>query len=365
MCVAVLKPAGAECPPMSVLADCWDANKDGAGVAVSERDSVFIRKGFMKFGDFEDWFYKAKLNSRVGQAIVFHFRIGTSGLKDGGNTHPFPVSLKPKTLRRLSGRFPLAVAHNGVFNNKVTLPDVSDTGQFMADCAAAGGDPLKFWDANRSVTGWSRLVVLKPCNEYALRGDWHCIEGSGCLFSNISWKRYAVPTVAKKPSMGFHGSYGGDELEYQDWWDRVPSGSYGTRKPYVASVKPAGLKDTVVFGVRYVPKYADPECIGIEVCSKCAVQTQKGGGRTLQCGDFDSACTLNKSLYWLKADETKPATGIMTDIEVNAAGGVSAAPGGNAPIKIVRTNPANGQEYVSYVAEGGKLDGFGGTWSPG
>jgi hypothetical protein len=279
----------------------------------------------------------------------------------------------------------MAAAHNGIFSNKVTLPDVSDTGQFMADCAKAGGDPVKFWDANRSVTGWSRLVVLKPCNEYVLRGDWHCVEGSGCLFSNIGWKRYIAPAV-KHTAVGFHGTYGGDELEYQDWWDRVPSGAYGTRKPYVAPVKPEGPKETVAVGVRYVPKYADPELSGLEVCAKCAVQTQRGGGRTLQCEDFDSNCTLNPRMYWAEADDVKPATGIMTEGEVKAAGGISAAPTepastGTALIKIVRVNPANGQKYVSYVAEGGKegaqgaaatleaakatLDGFGGTWSPG
>ena len=353
MCVAILKPAGAECPSMSVLKDCWDANKDGAGVAVSEKDSVFICKGFMKFADFESWFHKAKLGKRVGQAIVFHFRIGTHGCKDGGNTHPFPVSDKPKVLRQLTGRFSMAVAHNGIFSNKVTLPDVSDTGQFLADCAAAGGDPLKFWDDNKNVTGWSRLVVLKPGNAYALRGDWHCVEGSGCLFSNLGWKRY-VPVTPVKSTVGFHGRYGEcDESDYGDWWNRVPSGSYGVRK------SETGGLTTVVKGKTYVAKYLTGEKNVAAACSLCVAGDM---ATPVTCGDFGHACAGNHNMYWAEAEEpAKPAKGIMTPGEVAAAGGVSVftpqvkQPAPVALIKVTRINPANGQEYVSYIAAGGKL----------
>jgi hypothetical protein len=229
MCVIVFKPAGAECPTMDVLESCWTANPDGAGIAVSEKSSVFMRKGFMKFSELANFCTENKVAGRVGQAIMFHFRIGTHGLKDAGNTHPFPISADPATLRQLTGRHAEVVAHNGVFSNVVTLPEVSDTGQFMADCAGEGGDPVDYWNKHPTIRGWSRLFIMRPRNRYILLGDWHCSADSPCMFSNLNWKvkKYVAPTGA---DCGFYegGGYGGygygdgygKSVDYEDFCDR-------------------------------------------------------------------------------------------------------------------------------------------------
>lgn len=188
MCVIVFKPAGAEAPAMNVLEDCWSSNPDGAGLAVAEKDHVYVRKGFMKLKDFKDFYDKWELKDRVSQAMMFHFRIGTHGLKDAGNTHPFPVSPNPAVLRKLEGRYPTAVAHNGIFQLKVSLPEVSDTGQFMADCFMDKKTPEEYWKDNPSIRGWSRLVIMRPGGRYKLLGDWHCEADDGCFYSNLSWK---------------------------------------------------------------------------------------------------------------------------------------------------------------------------------
>lgn len=190
MCVAIFKPAGTPPPSLETLAECWSANPDGAGIAVSESRAVYVRKGFMKLAELKAFYNEKNLADRVSQAMIFHFRIGTHGLKDAGNTHPFPISNKPEILRRLEGKFPTAVAHNGIFTLKVSLPDVSDTGQYMADCFDAGVTPEAYWKAHPSVKGWSRLVVLRPDNRYRLLGDWHCdTDEDGCFYSNLSWQR--------------------------------------------------------------------------------------------------------------------------------------------------------------------------------
>lgn len=387
MCVAILKPAGAECPSMSVLSDCWDANKDGAGVAVSESGGVYIRKGFMTFGEFEAWFRKAKIARRTSQAVVFHFRIGTHGANDAGNTHPFPVSASPEVLRRLSGRFKEAVAHNGVFKNTVTLPDVSDTGQFIADCAKAGGDPVKFWDDNKAVAGWSRLVVLKPNNKYVLRGDWHCVEGSGCMFSNLGWTHKAVkytPLAKYTPPAGNRVSgFGWNDLDYdcgEGGWSPTPARKDPPKNDppkhvFYLPEKSTGMADKVIRGVRYrASRDADWSLGGWTACAKCAVQTDNDEGRKgLCCGDFGSACASDKTLYWERVPEGKPA-------EPKKA----AEPGYPEQIrliKITKTDRASGKQYVSYVkdespapvkgpeatlaAAKAAMDGFGAPWSPG
>ena len=189
MCVIVFKPAGAEAPSMDVLEDCWSSNPDGAGLAVAEKEHVYVKKGFMKLKDFKNFYATRGLKDRVSQAMMFHFRVGTHGLKDAGNTHPFPVSPNPLILRRIEGRYPTAVAHNGVFQLKVALPEVSDTGQFMANCFMEKKTPEDYWKDNPSIRGWSRLVILRPGGRYKLLGDWHCEADDGCFYSNLSWKR--------------------------------------------------------------------------------------------------------------------------------------------------------------------------------
>ena len=226
MCVAIFKPAGAETPSLDILKDCWKKNPDGAGLAISERQSVFFRKGFMKFSELEDFYYSNNLIGRVGQAMVFHFRIGTHGVKDAGNTHPFCISGDPVLLRTLTGRVASVVAHNGVFRCDPKHPKISDTGQFIVDCVEqSGGDIVKHWKGNPSVLGWSKMVILKPSNRFKLLGSWSVQTGDscGCFFSNLSWEPYVhtSPWSGKNSAeSSFYGrSYGyetglGYEEEY-------------------------------------------------------------------------------------------------------------------------------------------------------
>lgn len=254
MCVIIFKPAGAELPPFSVLSDCWTSNPDGAGLAVSGAKDVYVRKGFMKLKDLQEFYETKELRKRVAQAMIFHFRIGTHGLKDAGNTHPFPVSPNPATLRKLESRYLTAVAHNGVFNLKVTLPDVSDTGQFLANCFLDRKTPEEYWKANPTLRGWSRLVVLRSDNRYTLLGDWHCEADDGCFYSNLSWKRskYASRWAGRtgQSTIGFTGcgcGYGGDFADqghggYEGYYDgddyyyapKVTSARAPTSAPSVA-----------------------------------------------------------------------------------------------------------------------------------
>ena len=224
MCVIVMKPAGAETPSLSVLENCWNSNPDGAGVAISCRGDVRISKGFMTFSALKAFYEAEQLDKRFSQAMVFHFRIGTHGFKDQGNTHPFPVCATPEELRALEGRHPLAAAHNGIMTIKIDADkkQISDTGQFLIDCHnVAGGDPVKHWKDNRSVVGWGKLAVLYPRNRFALLGSWDCATESapGCFFSNLSWRwrssSYHEPVAARTGAYSSRGGNGYD-AEYGD-----------------------------------------------------------------------------------------------------------------------------------------------------
>jgi hypothetical protein len=85
--------------------DCWTTNSDGAGVAWYEGGKLHIRKGFMSWGAFSEFWHEEERDWDNVPALI-HFRIATHGAKDEDNTHPFWVF--PKTL---------AFAHNGMFFN--------------------------------------------------------------------------------------------------------------------------------------------------------------------------------------------------------------------------------------------------------
>ena len=102
MCVILVKERGIEIPTKGVLESCWKRNPDGAGFMFNDCDKVVIMKGFMTFEEFylrlqtANDFYHLK-----EKGLVIHFRIATSGLKDKGNCHPYPISNDNLDLRKL------------------------------------------------------------------------------------------------------------------------------------------------------------------------------------------------------------------------------------------------------------------------
>ena len=258
MCVAVLKPAGADVPSLDILKKCWESNPDGAGIALSEDDCVYFRKGFMTFSAFEAFYLANNVADRVSQAIAFHFRIGTHGLKDGGNTHPFPVSEDADVLRALEGRAPLMIAHNGVFSIPISIKDVSDTGQFIANCAkTAAKDPVAYWNDNATITRSSRMLVIRPGNRFTLLGDWHFSEkANGSFFSNTYWNR---TTYVSHTDDDYRGRYpGGYSCGTGNGWS---GGTYHANNPAgrgfsTSKVGANGVQTVTKFAKWWNDKYA-------------------------------------------------------------------------------------------------------------
>lgn len=90
MCIAIVTTPGKRVGD-NALYRGWTSNQDGGGFAFVKQGKVVIEKGFFKYNEF----HKA-LNAAVdtyGQQSPFliHMRIGTSGLKNENNTHPFAI----------------------------------------------------------------------------------------------------------------------------------------------------------------------------------------------------------------------------------------------------------------------------------
>ena len=114
MCIAIVKPVNIELPSEEILYNCFKKNPHGAGFSYAEDGFVIINKGFENFDDF----YKSFLNSKASKdkLVFIHFRIANKGLKDRGNTHPFPVCNNIYKLRMIKQNVcKYALIHNGLF----------------------------------------------------------------------------------------------------------------------------------------------------------------------------------------------------------------------------------------------------------
>ena len=137
MCVAVIKPKGAELPTESELLNCFNNNPHGAGYMYIDNNQLHIKKGFMDFKSCYDSFHNE--NFTVDDAVFIHFRIATHGLIDGGNTHPFPLTQDTDLMRKTDCVFNgFGMMHNGVFGYEKVLFQFFDPTGVISDTMLFG-----------------------------------------------------------------------------------------------------------------------------------------------------------------------------------------------------------------------------------
>lgn len=194
MCIIVAVPANVALPPMETLHECFRRNPDGAGFMWSDGKKVHIRKGFMEWKDFEEAFEKELPHIYTDSAVVFHFRITTSGRTQPKCCHPFPVSSEVEDLQatEISCRF--GVAHNGVIQGMSTRDGWSDTMDFVAGVVAplARMHPSFMYSEDAKVllknACKSKLAIINHAGEMMLVGDF--VTEDGVHYSNSTYKPY-------------------------------------------------------------------------------------------------------------------------------------------------------------------------------
>lgn len=206
MCVILVKEKGIELPTKKVLKCCWERNPDGAGFMFNDYDKVVIMKGFMTFEEFylrlqtANEFYHLK-----EKGLVIHFRIATSGLKDKGNCHPYPISDDNLDLRKSFITTELGIAHNGIirsYNGKDKI--LNDTQLFIKnDLFELNSLDKKFYKnvifqsmIERLIDG-SRLVFLNKKGEIIKLGKW--FHNGNYYFSNLNHVSKNTLNINKKP----------------------------------------------------------------------------------------------------------------------------------------------------------------------
>lgn len=206
MCVILVKERGIELPTKDVLESCWKRNPDGAGFMFNDCDKVVIMKGFMTFEEFYLRLQTAKEFYHLKEkGLVIHFRIATSGLKDKGNCHPYPISNDNLDLRESFITTELGIAHNGIirdYNGKDKI--LNDTQLFIKnDLFELNSLDKKFYKnvifqsmIERLIDG-SRLVFLNKKGDIIKLGNWY--HNGNYYFSNLNHVSKNTLNINKKP----------------------------------------------------------------------------------------------------------------------------------------------------------------------
>lgn len=200
MCLAIYRPSNTAIKKRA-LERGFTANPDGAGLAYAHKGTLHIVKGLMTFPAF--WSAYERIPSSA--PAVIHFRIGTSGLKDEANCHPFPL---------LNGR--ACVIHNGVLFYPHSEKR-SDTSHFSAEIL----DPLlahNLADSHavrhviESTIGPSnKMVVLYESGHAVIYHKDRGTERKGVWYSNTSFE---APARYESGSFGGRPWYVSDQACY-------------------------------------------------------------------------------------------------------------------------------------------------------
>ena len=207
MCIIVYKPYNKKLPSKEVLLECFISNPDGAGFMYRINNNALIRikKGYMNFPDL--WNELEEINLK--NEIVVHFRIGTAGLNNKANCHPYPVSSDIKDLTKLHIVTTKAVAHNGIlWEYDITQSIFNDTQLFIMEILSSD-----FFQEHRfapifdtlikNYTNGSRFIFFRQ-NETAEMWGNGWIKVNDIYFSNSTYKEKV--TVYKKwdKERGYH-----------------------------------------------------------------------------------------------------------------------------------------------------------------
>lgn len=194
MCIIAVKPSSKAMFSDDAIRQMFSRNPDGAGLMWTENDKVYIQKGFMSVSELLDFVHKKSWDNIP---VVMHFRIMTSGFKDGLNCHPYPIFKKNSVKCTCK----IGMAHNGVLYdyNPPLHSAINDTQVFIQK--VINELPRNFLQNKgicemiEKVASPSRLCFLDSNGNITRFGNW--VEDDGYFYSNNS---YVIPKKVELPS---------------------------------------------------------------------------------------------------------------------------------------------------------------------
>lgn len=178
MCIAILNPNSVTLKK-KVLKNCWDNNRDGAGLLYLANGVLTTHKEMKNFDSFYDHYAKVRKEHSKSQ-IVIHFRISTHGKVNETNCHPFIVDDK------------WGFVHNGIIYAAPKHNDFSDTYMFNEHILKKLPEDWMFneaiYDLVQDYIGSSKLLFLNTDNDAYIINEEAGVWDLGCWFSNTTYK---------------------------------------------------------------------------------------------------------------------------------------------------------------------------------
>lgn len=229
MCVMIIQDNN-KFPGWDMLHDAFVANPDGAGFMYQENAKVHILKGLMTYDAFKSAL--EKVENYQTRNIVYHFRIGTHGSKTSSNTHPYPVTNKIDSYKKLDVVTNAGFAHNGIIDEKFyskklqKAHNITDSAATLHRIVTEGikGNELDIASviekldviSNNKAGYGDRFAIMTPTNIYT-SGNWK--EYKGFKVSNLLF-------TYKSHVYGKAGNYGLDYDYYDDYYYKTPTNTY-------------------------------------------------------------------------------------------------------------------------------------------
>ena len=201
MCIIAIKPKGQKMFTDETITTMFINNPDGAGLMYynpKSKNHVSIHKGFMSCNSLLNYLHQKDLTD---VNVIMHFRIGTSGLNDALNCHPYPLFMPNKTDMNAE----IGMAHNGILHdfNPPKGSKINDTQNFI-NTVLNKLTPDFLNDENATTLiqkfiGTNKLAFMDNDGHMTLIGKF--IEDGGYYFSNQSYKMsslYRIPTTYSK-----------------------------------------------------------------------------------------------------------------------------------------------------------------------
>lgn len=191
MCIIAVKPKGLPVWDDETIRIMYRKNPDGAGLMYFDPvlKKVHCEKGFnsseeliVRLNLLDKEYDLTRLN------IVTHFRIGTSGLKDALNCHPYPIYEDNKPVFNTD----LAMCHNGILSDYNPPKDAkfNDTQNFIKQVLSKLNKNF-LYDSDKKLLiseliGSNKLCFINSNDEIITIGNF--INDDGYLYSNGNYK---------------------------------------------------------------------------------------------------------------------------------------------------------------------------------
>jgi predicted glutamine amidotransferase len=180
MCIAILNKTSLL--PIETIKHSFNNNPDGAGLCAIIGGKIVIHKE-LNSKNYKSFYAKyVELRTKTQLPVLLHFRIGTSGIKDERNIHPFLINSK------------LALIHNGMISYNVINKDFSDTWHFT-QLLKSLKNPARLLNSKSleyqmlsAFTKGSKIALLHVSGEFSIlnetAGKWH----DDTWYSNETYK---------------------------------------------------------------------------------------------------------------------------------------------------------------------------------